>query len=283
MTFRTLYSKPLIDSSVVEFSTRVKAVTEKLGRAPKLVVVLVGDDPASVIYTTNKGKAAVAVGMKHETFKLAATTSASEAFALIQKLNNDPTVDGILIQRPLPKSYKESELIYWVDPKKDVDCFHPENLGRLVLGLSGPKSCTPEGVMRLLDHYKIPVAGKTACIIGRSSIVGKPMTSLLLNANATVIECHSHTRDLASFTKTADILVVAAGKPHLIQKEHIKPGAVVIDVGIHKTSEGKVIGDVHAESVSQVASALTPVPGGVGPMTINTLILNTIVAAENSV
>ncbi|MCM0604763.1 MAG: bifunctional 5,10-methylenetetrahydrofolate dehydrogenase/5,10-methenyltetrahydrofolate cyclohydrolase [Xanthomonadaceae bacterium] len=281
MAAKILYSKPLIDNSISEFKKRVAAIVQKRGSPPKLAVVLVGEDPASVIYTSNKGKAAVAIGMKHQTVKLLASISPEAAFLEIKKLNEDPSVDGILIQRPLPKSFKEEELIYWIAPKKDVDCFHPENLGRLVLGFSGPKSCTPDGVMRLLAHYGISPAGKTACIIGRSAIVGKPMTSLLLNANATVIQCHSQTKNLESYTKTADILIVAAGKPHLVRAEHIKPGAVVIDVGIHRDAAGKIVGDVHAESATNVASALSPVPGGVGPMTINSLILNTIVAAEN--
>jgi len=281
MTTKILSAKPLVEDSQAELAKRAAEVSKKRGFPPKLVVVLVGEDPASVIYTTNKGKSAVAVGMDHETVKFPATATPETVKKKIDQLNDDHKVDGIIIQRPLPKSFSEEELIYWVSPEKDVDCFHPENLGRLMLGIDGMKSCTPLGVMRLLKFYGINPHGKTACVIGRSSIVGKPMTALLLNANATTVECHSHTQDLENWTLQADILVVAAGRPHLISKKHVKKGAVVIDVGIHKTAEGKTIGDVDTASLMDHASAVSPVPGGVGMTTINSLLFNTVFAAES--
>lgn len=281
MKTQILSAKPLIEKSQVELSERVSQIKMKRGHPPKLVVVLIGDDPASVIYTNNKGRSALAIGMDHETVNFPATATPAEVHSKIIKLNEDPKVDGILIQRPLPKLFNEEEVIYWITPKKDVDCFHPENLGRLWLGMDGFKSCTPLGVIRLLDHYGISIKGKTACVIGRSSIVGKPMTALLLNGDATPIECHSKTNDLRHFTLQSDLVVVAAGKPHLIDQSYIKKGSIVIDVGIHKNSEGKIIGDVNAESLMGHASALTPVPGGVGLTTINSLLMNTVFAAEN--
>lgn len=282
MTTQILSAKPLVEKTQGELRSRVEAVKKKRGTPPKLVVVLVGEDPASVIYTSNKGKAATTAGMNHETIKFPESATPTDVFSKIKKLNDDSSVDGILIQRPLPKGFLEEEVIYWISPEKDVDCFHPENLGKLWLGMKGFKSCTPFGVMRLLDHYGISVSGKTVCVIGRSSIVGKPMTALLLNADATPIQCHSKTKDLKNFTLQADILVVAAGKPHLIDNSYVKKGAVVIDVGIHRTSEGKIIGDVNTESLMGHAAAVSPVPGGVGMTTINSLLLNTVFGAENS-
>ena len=275
-----LDGKKVAEQVQLRVGAGAKEFQKKYGRSPKLAVVLVGSDPASVIYTTKKGDAAVAAGLSHESIHFPATATPEEVCNAIQKLNNDDLVDGILIQRPLPKAFNENEVVYWISPEKDVDAFHPENTGRLQLGLSCLKPCTPTGVIEILSYYNIDVAGKIACVIGRSSIVGKPMAALLLQKNATVIQCHSHTHDLAHFTKQADILVIAAGKPQMIKSQHIKPGAVVIDVGIHRTISGKVVGDADYNSIAAVASAATPVPGGVGPMTIALLLKNTLDAAH---
>ncbi len=243
-------------------------------------MILVGDDPASTIYTTRKGRQAEACGMMHRTLKFPASVEPKVVRDAIQQLCDDPTIDGILVQRPLPKSFIESEVVHWISPAKDVDAFHPENVGALQLGLPCFAPCTPAGVMSLLKHYSIDVAGKLACVIGRSSIVGKPMSALLLAADATVIQCHSRTQNLAALTRQADLVIVAAGKPQLIGAEHIKPGAVVVDVGIHRDpTSGKVFGDVRFDEVAPITSAITPVPGGVGPMTIHQLLENTCQAA----
>ena len=280
-----LAAPPVIAAVEAELRRRVEAVKNRRGKPPKLSVILVGEHPASVIYVTQKGKRCAEIGMDHETLRLPATATPQEVKATIDGLNADPNTDGILVQRPLPVAFLENEVVYWIDPKKDVDAFHPENTGRLVLGLPTFAPCTPAGVMRLLKHYQIQVAGKTACIVGRSSIVGKPMAQLLLQADATVIHCHSKTKNLEEFTRQADILVVAAGKPHLIGARHVKPGAVVIDVGVHRASADpavrKVIGDVRYDEVMPHVSAITPVPGGVGPMTILELLENTVFSAES--
>jgi methylenetetrahydrofolate dehydrogenase (NADP+)/methenyltetrahydrofolate cyclohydrolase len=275
-----ILARPVTDQVHARVKERASAFFSLRGRKPKLSVVLVGEDPASVIYTRRKGEAAVAVGMEHESIKLPATARPEEVRAVIARLNQDPTVDGILIQRPLPKSFKEEEVLYWVSPEKDVDAFHPINTGRLTLGLPTFAPCTPAGVMELLRFYQIPLAGKNVCIIGRSSIVGKPMAALMLAANATVFHCHSQTQDLPSISSQADIVIAAIGKPELIRAHHVRSGAVVIDVGINRRADGKIVGDVAFDEVAEKASALTPVPGGVGPMTIAMLLQNTVWAAE---
>jgi methylenetetrahydrofolate dehydrogenase (NADP+)/methenyltetrahydrofolate cyclohydrolase len=275
-----ILAKPVVERVHNEVAQRVSAFKARAKRSPKLVVVLVGEDPASVIYTRRKGEAAVKVGMEHDTIKLPVTATPQEVKAVIDRLNADRTVDGILIQRPLPKGFKEEEVLYWVAPEKDVDAFHPINTGRLVLGLPAFAPCTPAGVMELLKHYEINPSGKIACIIGRSSIVGKPMASLLLQANATIIQCHSKTPDLAAISRQADIVVAAIGKAEFVRAEHVREGAVVIDVGINRLESGKIVGDVAYEEVAKKASAITPVPGGVGPMTIAILLQNTVWAAE---
>lgn len=279
-----LLAKPVAESIRARVKDRVSAFKQKTGRAPKLSVVLVGEDPASVIYTTRKGEAAHAVGMEHETINFPGTATPAEVHAAVRRLNADPRVDGILIQRPsggLPKSFKEEEVLYWVAPEKDVDAFHPENLGRLALGLPTFAPCTPAGVMEILRHYGISVAGKLACVIGRSSIVGKPMSMLLLQENATVLQTHSRTPDLRAIAKQADIVIAAIGKPEFIDSSYLKEGAVVVDVGINRKSDGKVVGDANFEDCKKKASAITPVPGGVGPMTIALLLQNTVLAAES--
>jgi len=198
----------------------------------------------------------------------------------VEKLNQDPTVDGILIQRPLPSTYREEDILLWVTPEKDVDAFHPETVGRLSLGLSTFLPCTPAGCLKLLDFYGYDLSGKIACVVGRSTIVGKPLAALLLARNATVLHCHSKTPDLASITRQADFLFVAVGKPGLIGKNHVKSGAVVVDVGIGKDANGKTVGDVDSAAIENLAAALTPVPGGIGPMTILGLLENTLESAK---
>jgi methylenetetrahydrofolate dehydrogenase (NADP+)/methenyltetrahydrofolate cyclohydrolase len=277
---KKLLAKPVAEQILNEVQNRTKTFIQKCHRAPKLAVVLVGEDPASVIYTRKKGEAALSLGMHHETIRLPATSTPNDVKAVVEGLNRDSNVDGILIQRPLPKGFIEEEVLYWVSPDKDVDAFHPENAGRLFLGLPCFQPCTPAGIMALLKFYEIPIVGKLACVIGRSSIVGKPMEALLLQADATVIHCHSKTPHLSTLTKQADIVVAAAGKMGLIDHSYIRTGAIVIDVGIHRNAEGKVVGDVLFDAVSPIASAITPVPGGVGPMTIAILMRNTVRAAE---
>ncbi len=275
-----LSAKPVIERIHQEVREGVTRFVATHARAPRLAVVLVGQDPASVIYTRKKGETAVALGMEHETLSFPATATPKEVHEAVERLNRDPRVDGILIQRPLPKGFAEEEVLYWVHPSKDVDCFHPENAGRLWLGLPSFQPCTPAGVMEILRENGLPVAGKRACVIGRSSIVGKPMAALLLQAHATVIQAHSRTENLADVVRSADIVVAAVGIAHFVKKDWIKPGAVVVDVGINRLPDGKVVGDVDFEGAATVASAITPVPGGVGPTTIGLLMKNTLWAAE---
>jgi len=275
-----LLAKPVAESIQNNVRERALAFFKRKKRKPNLAVVLVGQDPASMIYTQRKGDTAQTLEMDHKTITFPAKINPSEVKIAVEELNADPTVDGILIQRPLPGNFREEEVLYWVSPEKDVDAFHPMNAGKLFLGLPAFRPCTPAGIMELLKFYEINPAGKLACIIGRSSIVGKPMASLLLQADATILHCHSKTPNLDKITKQADILVVAAGKMGLIDRSFVRKGAVVIDVGMHRNKEGKLAGDVQFEAVSELASAITPVPGGVGPMTIAILMQNTIFAAE---
>ena len=245
------------------------------GPRPGLAVVLVGDDPASAIYVGRKKKACESLGYYSEEHRLPAQTSEAELLALIDSLNTNPKVHGILVQLPLPKPLNPQKTIEAIDPEKDVDGMHPFSLGKLVAGLPGPRSCTPAGVMVLLEHYQLPVAGKRAVVIGRSIMVGKPMAQLLVEANATVTICHSKTENIGEVIKTADLIVAAIGKPKFVKADMVKEGAVVVDVGINRTPEGKLVGDVDFEAVAPKASAITPVPGGVGPMTIALLMRNT--------
>jgi methylenetetrahydrofolate dehydrogenase (NADP+) / methenyltetrahydrofolate cyclohydrolase len=277
-----LAAKPVADAIRSHVAERVQKFKTRHNRAPKLTVVLVGENPASVVYTNSKGKAAVAAGMEHETIRFPETATSQEVCAAVRKLNEDPNVDGILIQRPLPKSFKEEEVLYWVAPEKDVDAFHPENVGKLSLGLPCFRPCTPSGVMEILKFYKIALSGKIACVIGRSAIVGKPMSMMLLQENVTVLQTHSKTPDLRVMCKQADIVVAAIGRGEMIDSSYLKQGAVVIDVGMNRNAEGKLVGDVNFDDVSKIASAITPVPGGVGPMTITILLQNTVWAAEMS-
>ncbi|AFY27513.1 bifunctional methylenetetrahydrofolate dehydrogenase/methenyltetrahydrofolate cyclohydrolase FolD [Cyanobium gracile] len=247
------------------------------GRPPGLAVLRVGDDPASGVYVANKEKACRRVGIRSHGDHLAADTPAGEVLALIGRLNADPTVDGILLQLPLPQGLDEGPLLAAIDPDKDADGLHTLNLGRLLKGERGPRSCTPAGVMALLRTAAVPIAGARAVVVGRSILVGKPMALMLQAADATVTMAHSRTHHLAEVTQEAEILVVAAGRPQLIGAQHVRQGAVVVDVGIHRL-EGRLCGDVNYETVEPLAAAITPVPGGVGPMTVAMLLVNTVLA-----
>ena len=256
----------------------VDAHSKKVGRPPGLAVLRVGDDPASAVYVANKEKACARVGIASYGEHLAADTPADQVLSTIQSLNADPRVDGILLQLPLPKGLDERPLLEAIDPEKDADGLHTLNLGRLLKGEPGPRSCTPAGVMALLRSNGIDPAGQRAVVIGRSILVGQPMALMLQAANATVTVAHSRTADLAAHTREADIVVVAAGRPGMVGAEHVRPGAAVVDVGIHRKPEGGLCGDVVAEEVEPIAAALSPVPGGVGPMTVTMLLVNTVVA-----
>ncbi|MBE6755877.1 MAG: bifunctional methylenetetrahydrofolate dehydrogenase/methenyltetrahydrofolate cyclohydrolase FolD [Ruminococcaceae bacterium] len=246
-----------------------------------LAVIIVGDNPASRVYVNNKKKSCAELGIKSLEYALPEDTTEEELLSLIDELNSDDSVDGILCQLPLPKHICEKNVINSISPRKDVDAFHPENVGHIMIGDYTFLPCTPAGVMEMLKEYEIEIAGKNCVVVGRSNIVGKPMTMLLLKENATVTVCHSRTKDLASFTREADILVSAVGKVGLITADMVKENAVVIDVAINRLESGKLCGDVDFENVKEKASFITPVPGGVGPMTIAVLMKNTVKAAEN--
>ena len=253
---------------------------KKQAITPKLTVILIGDDPASHSYVNGKEKASKEIGIESEIIRLKDDISEADLLDKIDKLNNDETVDGILVQLPLPKHINEQKVIEAIHPDKDVDGFHPISIGRMMVGQDTFLPCTPNGILTLLKSKEIQIEGANAVIIGRSNIVGKPMGQLLLNENATVTYCHSRTKDLKTFTKNADILIVAMGKAHAIDESYVKEGTAVIDVGINRTNEGKLTGDVDFEAVKEVASFITPVPRGVGPMTITMLLQNTIISAK---
>jgi len=252
------------------------------GLTPGLAVVIVGDDPASKVYVRNKAMACEAIGMHSEVHALPAQTTQAQLTALVHRLNADARIHGILTQLPLPRHLDARAVIEAVAPAKDVDGFHYQNVGALVVGETAFYPCTPWGVMKMLEHEGVKVEGAHAVVIGRSTIVGKPMALMLINAGATVTVCHSKTRDLGAMTRQADILVAAVGKANLVKAEMVKPGAVVIDVGINRLPDGGLAGDVDFASVAPVASMITPVPGGVGPMTIAMLLANTVVSAERA-
>ena len=251
----------------------------KAGRNPGLAVVLVGEDPASQVYVRNKGKATLGAGMESFEYRLADTASEAELIALVERLNADERVDGILVQLPLPAGIDEQKVIATVDPAKDVDGFRPVNAGRLAVGQEALVPCTPLGCLMLLKDRLGDLSGLEAVVIGRSNIVGKPMAQLLLGENVTVTIAHSRTRDLPAVVRRADIVVAELGRPEMVKGEWLKPGAAIIDVGINRV-DGKLVGDVDFDSASQVAGEITPVPGGVGPMTIAVLLRNTLVAAH---
>ncbi len=246
------------------------------GVEPCLAVILVGEDPASTVYVNNKKKACEFIGIKSLSYELPESTTQDELLALIDKLNADDGVNGILVQLPLPKHIDEDAVIQAISPKKDVDGFHPQSVGALCIGQKGFVSCTPAGIIELLKRSNVEIEGKECVIIGRSNIVGKPMSLLMLRENATVTVCHSRTKNLKEVTKRADILIVAIGKPKMITAEYVKEGAVVIDVGIHRLEGKKLCGDVDFDTVAEHTSMITPVPGGVGPMTIAMLMKNCV-------
>ncbi len=245
-----------------------------------LAVIQVGNDPASTVYVGNKKKACEYIGIQSVSYELPEETTEEELLAIIDKLNHDDSIYGILVQLPVPKHINENHIIQAIDPKKDVDGFHPQSVGALSIGQAGFVSCTPAGIIQLLKRSGIAIEGKECVVLGRSNIVGKPMAMLLLRENGTVTVCHSRTRDLKEVTRRADILVVAIGRPKMIDASYVKEGAVVIDVGIHRDENNKLCGDVDYASVEPVASAITPVPGGVGPMTIAMLMHNCVEAVE---
>ncbi len=275
----------IIDGKKLAKTTRenlrleVEELKEK-GINPKLAVIMVGNNSASQIYVRNKSRACDEVGIEFEEYLLPTTTEQSELLNLIDKLNKQEDINGILLQSPIPDGLDINEAFRKISPEKDVDGFHPVNVGKLVLGQDTFVSCTPYGIMRMFEAYNIDLEGKNAVVIGRSNIVGKPMSHCLLNKNATVTICHSRTKNLAEITKRADILVAAIGKAEFVKADMVKEGAVVIDVGINRTEEGKLKGDVDFENVSKKASYITPVPGGVGPMTIAMLMNNVVKAAK---
>jgi methylenetetrahydrofolate dehydrogenase (NADP+)/methenyltetrahydrofolate cyclohydrolase len=278
-------SARLIDGKAIaaqarhECALRVERLKSR-GVIPGLAVVIVGEDPASQVYVRNKALASEAIGMHSEVHAMSKDTTEEQLLAFIHSLNTRRTVHGILVQLPLPRHIDSRAVVAAIDPSKDVDGFNYRNIGALVLGEPAFYPCTPWGVMKMLEHEGVKVEGMNAVVVGRSTIVGKPMALMLINSGATVTVCHSKTRDLASVTRQADLLVAAVGKARMIGASMVKPGAIVIDVGINRLPDGKLAGDVDFAAVSQVASMITPVPGGVGPMTIAMLLANTVKSAE---
>ena len=266
-----------------EIAAETAEFIKNTGRTPGLAVIIVGTDPASQVYVRNKRKACEEVGFYSEGYELPESTTQAELEALVDKLNADEKINGILVQLPLPKHLDETAILLRINPQKDVDAFHPYNVGKIMIGNYKFLPCTPAGVMSLLERSGIEISGKECVVVGRSNIVGKPQAMLLLQANGTVTICHSRTNDLAEVCRRADILIAAIGKADFFGAEYIKPGAVVIDVGMNRRADGKLTGDVNFEEVEPIASYITPVPGGVGPMTITTLMKNTLISAKESV
>ncbi|WP_424555509.1 bifunctional methylenetetrahydrofolate dehydrogenase/methenyltetrahydrofolate cyclohydrolase [Streptococcus agalactiae] len=275
--------KALSQKMQAELGRKVERLKEQHGIIPGLAVILVGDNPASQVYVRNKERSALEAGFKSETLRLSESISQEELIDIIHQYNEDKSIHGILVQLPLPQHINDKKIILAIDPKKDVDGFHPMNTGHLWSGRPMMVPCTPAGIMEMFREYHVDLEGKHAVIIGRSNIVGKPMAQLLLDKNATVTLTHSRTRNLSEITKEADILIVAIGQGHFVTKDFVKDGAVVIDVGMNRDENGKLIGDVVFEQVAKVASMITPVPGGVGPMTITMLLEQTYQAALRSV
>lgn len=279
MTAAIIDGKAISNLLRKEIAREVEEFRAETGITPGLAVILVGDDPASQTYVRNKERSTVKVGMYSEVHRLPAETSQQDLLNLVNELNNDPKIHGILVQLPLPRHIDENTVIEAIAPGKDVDGFHAVNAGRLLIGQESFLPCTPYGIMELLKHEQVELKGKHAVVVGRSNIVGKPVALLLLREHATVTICHSRTADLGAMTRQADVLVVAVGKPNFITGDMIKPGAVVIDVGINRV-DGQLVGDVEFASAKEVAGKITPVPGGVGPMTITMLLKNTLLAAK---
>ncbi|TBL79872.1 bifunctional methylenetetrahydrofolate dehydrogenase/methenyltetrahydrofolate cyclohydrolase FolD [Paenibacillus thalictri] len=279
MPAQIINGKEIVSSYRAEIKEQVQALTSS-GTQPGLAVVIVGEDPASQVYVRNKAKSCEEAGIYSEVHRLPVQTSEAELLQLIRQLNDNPRIHGILVQSPLPKHISEERVVEEIAVTKDVDCFHPTNVGNVSIGKDAPLPCTPAGVIQILKKINVPIAGKHAVVIGRSNIVGKPMAMLLLRENATVTICHSRTANLEEITRQADILVAAVGKAKLVRKEHVKPGAVVIDVGMNRLDTGKLAGDVDFDDVLDTAGYVTPVPGCVGPMTITILLQNTLEAAR---
>ncbi|BAU67176.1 Methenyltetrahydrofolate cyclohydrolase [Stanieria sp. NIES-3757] len=279
-TAQILDGKALAQKIQLQLQNQVRSLQTKIGRPPGLAVLMVGDNPASAVYVRNKEKSCQKVGIASLGQHFPENTSQAELEQVIQQLNHDDRVDGILVQLPLPKHLNAVALLHTIDPKKDADGLHPVNLGHLVRSEAGLRSCTPAGVMKLLAEYQIPLAGKKAVVVGRSILVGKPLALMLLEENATVTIAHSRTQDLAAVCREADLLIAAVGKPELITAAMVKPGAVVIDVGINRVEneQGKsqLVGDVDFDGIAEVAEYITPVPGGIGPMTVAMLLQNTV-------
>ncbi|MGN6685375.1 MAG: bifunctional methylenetetrahydrofolate dehydrogenase/methenyltetrahydrofolate cyclohydrolase [Devosia sp.] len=287
MTAQIIDGKSYAEGLRARIAGHVARLKAEHGVTPGLAVVIVGHDPASEIYVANKAKQTVEAGMHSEKYELPETTSEGELLALVDRLNGDPNIHGILVQLPLPKQIDPTRVILAISPDKDVDCFTPASVGKVQIGLPGPVSCTPLGCLMLLRDFVGNLAGKHAVIVGRSNLVGKPMAQLLLRENCTVTIAHSRTADLPGIVRQADIVVAAVGRPHLIKGDWIKPGAAVIDVGVNRVpapdkGEGKtrIVGDVDTQAAREVAGWLTPVPGGVGPMTIACLLANTVTTAS---
>ncbi|CAM3292162.1 MULTISPECIES: bifunctional methylenetetrahydrofolate dehydrogenase/methenyltetrahydrofolate cyclohydrolase FolD [Saccharibacillus] len=280
-TAQIISGKQVSDEIRQNLKTEVEALAAK-GCVPGLAVVLVGEDPASQVYVRNKAKACEDLGYHSEVHRLESDTSEEDLLALVHKLNEQENINGILVQLPLPKHIEEKAVINAISPEKDVDGFHPINVGNLMIGDDSLLPCTPAGVIELIKHTGIEMSGKHAVVIGRSNIVGKPVSLLLQRENATVTMCHSRTANMKELTRQADILVVAVGRANFVDASYIKPGAVVIDVGINRLETGKLAGDVDFESASSVSGPITPVPGGVGPMTITMLMKNTLLAAKRA-
>ncbi|WP_019772352.1 bifunctional methylenetetrahydrofolate dehydrogenase/methenyltetrahydrofolate cyclohydrolase [Streptococcus sobrinus] len=283
MTAKIIDGKALAKKMQGQLAEKVAQLKAQHGIVPGLVVILVGDNPASQVYVRNKERSALAAGFTSETVRLSDSISQEELLAVIEKYNQDPAFHGILVQLPLPSHINDKRVILAIDPKKDVDGFHPMNTGHLWSGRPLMVPCTPAGIMEMFREYQVDLEGKNAVIVGRSNIVGKPMAQLLLDKNATVTLTHSRTRHLARVCKRADVLIVAIGQGNFVTKDYVKEGAVVIDVGMNCDDNGKLIGDVKFDEVAELASLITPVPGGVGPMTITMLLEQTYQAALRSV
>lgn len=282
MAAHMIDGKKIAQQLLQKVATQAAQTTKQIGRPPGLAVIRVGDDAASEVYVNSKKRAAERHGVRSSVYALPEETSREQLLAKISTLNEADDVDGILVQLPLPDHLDEAEIVAAVSPDKDVDGFHPLNVGRLWTGQKGFVPCTPRGIMHLLAVADVPLQGKEAVVIGRSNIVGKPMGALLLQANATVTFCHSHTENLPAICRRADIVVAAVGRPRFVKGDWIKPGAAVIDVGINRLTDGTLVGDVDFDEAKSVAGYITPVPGGVGPLTIAMLLANTVEAARGS-
>ena len=281
MTAKIINGKEIVASVRERIKQEVQEMANH-GKQPGLAVVLVGNDPASAVYVRNKEKACQEAGMYSEVHRLPEETTEQALLTLISQLNEDPRINGILVQLPLPDSIREDHVIDSISVHKDVDCFHPINVGNLMIGKRGMLPCTPAGVIEVLKYLNVPISGKHAVIIGRSNIVGKPMAMLMLRENATVTVCHSRTENLPEVCRQADILIAAVGKAKMVTKDFVKPGAIVIDVGMNRDEHDKLCGDVDFDDVLETAGYVTPVPGCIGPMTITMLLKNTLEAAHHA-